>query len=131
MSATAELSYSELMKQASRLLPDEFLDILPPLYSQDANPNPMVVLKLFFVAPTWRWFITEGSPVDDKGVMIHSDDSTARQSEAHDFLFYGIVEGDEREKGYASLRELISTVGKFGQRVERQKNWIPVRESQI
>jgi hypothetical protein len=47
------------------LLPADLRASLPPLYSQEHNPNPRVHLKFFTPDSDWTWFVTEGQPQDD------------------------------------------------------------------
>ena len=82
------------------LLTPEIRAVLPKLYSQDGNDNPIVYAKFFFPAGNWTWFVTEGEPDGD------------------DFRFFGYVIGHEKEWGYFSLNELRSIII-HGLKVER------------
>jgi hypothetical protein len=73
-----------------RLLTDELRARLPPLYSQEAEADPIVYAKFFLPGTGWTWYVTEGSPRGD------------------DFLFFGFVVGLESEFGYFVLSELES-----------------------
>jgi hypothetical protein len=73
-----------------KLLTDELRARLPPLYSQEAEANPIVYAKFFLPGTGWTWYVTEGSPRGD------------------DFLFFGFVVGLESEFGYFVLSELES-----------------------
>ena len=73
-----------------KLLTDELRARLPPLYSQEAEANPIVYAKFFLPGTDWTWYVTEGSPRGD------------------DFLFFGFVVGLESEFGYFVLSELES-----------------------
>ena len=73
-----------------RLLTDELRAKLPPLYSQEAEADPMVYAKFFLQGTGWTWYVTEGSEY------------------GNDFLFFGFVIGLESEFGYFLLSELES-----------------------
>lgn len=98
------------------LLTDEIKTALPALYSQEHQPDPTVIVKLFCPWNGWTWYATEGSPVNADGKMIPSDDT---EQAATDFLFFGWVVGQAPELGYFSLSELESVRGPFGLRIER------------
>src|ERR1700674_4772030 len=82
-----------------KLLTDELRARLPPLYSQEAEDEPVVYAKFFIMG--WTWYVTEGSPQEE------------------DFLFFGFVVGLESEFGYFLLSELESVRNKLGLGVER------------
>ena len=73
-----------------KLLTDELRARLPPLYSQEAEADPIVYAKFFLPGTGWTWYVTEGIPRED------------------DFLFFGFVVGLESEFGYFVLSELES-----------------------
>ncbi len=77
---------------------------LPPLYSQDGkDPSTVrVVVKYFTPDSSWSWYATEGSRQEDG-----------------DMLFFGLADGQHKELGYFSLRELESTTGPMGLHIER------------
>ena len=85
-----------------KLLTKDLEKRIPPLYSQENNPDPTVVVKFFTPTSNWTWYATEG----------------ARQEDG-DFLFFGLVKGFEEELGYFSLRELESVKGPLGLGIER------------
>lgn len=60
-----------------------------PLYSQDGKEIKDVVVKFFHPWSGWRWYVTEG-----------------RKEENGDWLFFGLVEGAEKEWGYFTLSDL-------------------------
>jgi Protein of unknown function (DUF2958) len=97
---------------------------LPVLYSQENNPDPMVVVKFFTPDGAWTWYAIEGSPVDDDG---YYDTDKAKV----DFIFFGLVSGIEVELGYFALSELQSIRGKFGLPVERDLYFEPTRLSEV
>jgi hypothetical protein len=95
------------------LLPKEIETAIPKLYSQEQADDPTVYIKFFDPSGSWTWFATEGE----------------RQSDG-DFLFFGRVDGFEREFGYFSLRELQSVRGRFGLGIERDLWFKPVALSE-
>ena len=97
---------------------------LPALYSQEDNPDPMVVVKFFTSDADWTWYAIEGSPVDADGYYD-------TEKEKVDFLFFGLVSGTAVELGYFSLSELTSIRGKFGLHVERDLSFEPTRLSEV
>ena len=107
-----------------KLLTKELEKALPPLYSQEKTPDPLVVCKFFTPDAGWTWFAIEGSPVDANG--FYDTDK-----EKVDFVFFGLVSGLEVELGYFSLSELKSIRGKFGLPVERDLYFQPTRLSEV
>ena len=65
----------------------------------------IVQVKYFTPASNWTWWATEYDPVEK--------------------LFFGLVEGFERELGYFSLAELESGRGALGLPIERDLHWTP------
>ena len=96
-----------------KLLTKEILKKLPPLYSQENNPDPLVIVKFFDPTGSWSWYAYEGSPEGD------------------DFIFFGLVKGFEDELGNFSLNELTKFRGKFGLGIERDMYFKPIPLSQI
>lgn len=92
----------ELLTQALR-------ETLPALYSQEADPDPIVHAKFFTPDSNWTWYVTEGSPDGD------------------DFRFFGYVKGHEEEWGYFLLSELQSACGPHGLPIERDLYFAPGR----
>ena len=96
------------------LLPNAIRRLLPPLRSLESKGADAVAhLKLFTPDSGWTWWITEGAPEGD------------------DFMFFGLVEGLEKELGYFSLSELQSVRGPLGLGVERDLYWQPKTLRQI
>ncbi len=83
------------------LLPDDLRARLPPLYTQEAEADPMVYAKFFLPGTQWTWYVTEG------------------EAKGEDFLFFGFVVGLEAEFGYFVLSELESVTTPLGLHVER------------
>jgi len=97
-----------------KLLTKEIRKKLPPLYAQeDKGGKAIVHLRLFTPDSGWTWYITEGSPItDDSGKEV-------------DFHFFGLVDGHDKELGYAALSELESVRGPMGLPIERDLWWKP------
>lgn len=93
-----------------KLLTQKLLAKLPPLYSQENEPDPMVICKFFYPDFSWTWYAIEFDGKD---------------------LFFGLVDGDEGELGYFRLSELLTKKGKFGLSVERDLYFKPCRLSEI
>jgi len=89
------------------LLDGELRSRLPPLYSQESEPEPLVQAHFFLPGTLWHWWVTEGEPRGD------------------DFLFFGFVNGLDSEFGYFCLSELESAKGPLGFRVERDLAFQP------
>jgi hypothetical protein len=83
------------------LLTQELRARLPPLYSQEAEEEPMIYAKFFLPGTGWTWYVTEGGEQDG------------------DFLFFGFVVGLESEFGYFLLSELESVRSPLNLSVER------------
>jgi len=94
------------------LLPKEVREKLPPLYSQENEPDPLVIVKYFHPLSSWTWYATEGSP------------------EGEDFLFFGWVNGDFPELGYFSLNEM-QAVKVMGLGIERDLHFTPKKLSEV
>jgi Protein of unknown function (DUF2958) len=107
-----------------QLLTKELKKTLPPLYSQDRNPDPLVVCKFFTPDSTWTWYVYEGSPVDSDGYFDTNNEKV-------DFIFFGLVAGLDVELGYFSLAELTRVRGPFGLPVERDIYFTPTPLSQV
>jgi len=81
------------------LLPESLKERMPPLYAQEHERDPLVVVKYYDPVGSWTWYATEGSPVNEDGYMDTNKEKV-------DFLFFGLVVGFEPELGYFSLNEL-------------------------
>jgi exonuclease III len=97
-----------------KLLTEEIRRNLPPLYAQDGKGGKAVAyVKFFTPSSSWTWWATEGSPIkDENGNEI-------------DFHFFGLVEGQFKELGYFSLKELEEVRGPMGLPIERDLYWQP------
>lgn len=87
-----------------KLLTKAIAKKLPKLYSQDNNPDPMLVVKFFTPDSNWTWYAIEFDGED---------------------TFFGYVEGFEAELGYFSLSELSNARGPLGLPIERDLYWHP------
>ena len=110
------------------LLPVTLKERMPPLYSQEHEPDPLVVCKFFDPVGSWTWYATEGSPVDEDGYYDTNKEKV-------DYLFFGLVVGFVKELGYFSLTELQTLKeGLRGMRalpIERDVHFRPQRLSEI
>ena len=77
-----------------------------PFRSQEKIENPKILVKFFCPWNQWTWFVTE-----------------AEKQEDGDWLFFGLVEGQEKELGYFALSELASVRGRFGLKIERDMHF--------
>ncbi len=96
-----------------KLLTKKLRERLPPLYAQQETEDPMVHIKFFTPDSNWTWYVTEGNAQDD------------------DFIFFGFVEGLEREWGYFALSELESARGPWGLPIERDLYFSPAPFSEV
>ena len=92
------------------LLPVELRKTLPPLYSQESCPTPIVHVKLFTPDSAFTWFVTEGAEQED-GV----------------WLLFGFVIGLDEEWGYSLLSELISKCARPPRPGSRTGSVVPAR----
>ena len=86
------------------LLTKAILKKLPPLYAMEHTKaeNVPVVVKFFCPWGSWSWYATEFDGKD---------------------LFFGLVDGHEKEVGYFRLSELKSLRGPWGLRIERDMHF--------
>ena len=83
-----------------KLLTQEILNRLPPLYAQDGKGLDAIAhVKFFTPDAQWTWYATEYDPQDR--------------------IFFGYVQGIEDEFGYFSLDELQEVRGVLALPVER------------
>jgi hypothetical protein len=92
------------------LLTKENREALPKLYSNEKVEDPVAVVKFFTPDSNWTWYATE----------FDGDD-----------LFFGLVDGFERELGYFSLAELTATRGPLGLPIERDRYFKPTPLSEL
>ena len=94
-----------------KLLTKKLLKQLPPLYSQEDEKDPLIIVKFFTPDANWTWFAWEYDPQDQ--------------------LFFGLVDGFEVEMGYFSLAELQEARGALGLPIERDMYFKPCRKSEV
>ena len=101
---------------------------MPALYSKEHEDDPLVECKFFDPVGSWTWYATEGSPVDEDGYYDTDKPKV-------DYLFFGLVVGQEKELGYFSLNELkTANEGVKGLRalpIERDVHFTPNKLSEI
>ena len=90
-----------------KLITKEIKNKLPKLYEQESKGlNAIVYIKFFTPDSNWSWYATEFDGTD---------------------LFFGLVDGFERELGYFSLSELQSVKGPLGLKIERDLYFKPTK----
>ena len=88
-----------------KLLTKEILEKLPKLYTQEEKGlDAIAVVKFFTPDSNWTWYATEYDGED---------------------LFFGLVDGFEKELGYFRLSELQSVKGALGLPIERDMYFKP------
>lgn len=99
-----------------KLLTEDIKKLIPPLYSTEEVPlnEKVAVVKFFDPYGYWRWYVIEGQEQEDG-----------------DWLFFGLVDGIEREYGYFTLRELESIEFMGTPRIERDLFFSPTPISEI
>ena len=83
------------------LLDDQLRGRLPPLYAQEAEPEPMVYAKFYLPGTRWACYVFEGQP------------------EGQDYVFFGFVSGRESEFAEFHLSDLDAMRSLIGQAVQR------------
>ena len=94
-----------------KLLTDELIKILPPLYSTENIKDPLIQCKFFTPDSSWSWYVLEFDKTNE--------------------IFFGYVCGLENELGYFSLQELESVKGQLGLGIERDTSFKPTKLSVI
>ena len=94
---------------AQMMLTKEIAKKLPKLYETEKVPESEKVLVVKYFCPwnNWTWYGAEYEPEDK--------------------LFFGFVEGFEKEWGYFSLEELESIKGPWGLKIERDYHFNPTK----
>lgn len=93
-----------------KILTKEILAQLPKIGERQDDADPMLVCKFFYPDFSWTWYAIEFDGED---------------------LFFGLVDGFERELGYFTLSELEQNRGKLGCPIERDRYFKPIRLSQL
>ena len=94
-----------------KLLTDELIKNLPPLYATENIKDPLIQCKFFTPDSSWSWYVLEFDKTNE--------------------IFFGYVCGLENELGYFSLEELESVKGQLGLGVERDISFKPTKLSVI
>jgi len=95
-----------------KLLTKSILRSLPPMRSQEKNPDPVAMVKFFNPTGAGTWFATEYDPATEE--------------------FFGLVQiNGEAELGYFSLRELETYRSRLGLGIERDLYFSPTKLSVI
>ncbi len=92
------------------LLTKEIRSRLPPLYSAETEPDPLLRAKFFTPDSNWTWYVIEFDGQD---------------------LFFGLVVGFEAELGYFRLSELQEVRGPLGLPIERDLFFTPIPLSHV
>jgi hypothetical protein len=92
------------------LLTKELRAQLPPLYSQEQEPDLLMLCKFFTPDSTWTWYACEFDGEE---------------------VFFGYVVGFEPELGYFLLSELTRARGPLGLPIERDIHFSPMRLSEV
>lgn len=100
-----------------KLLTQEVRQALPPLYSQEENPDPIVPVKFFCPWNQWTWYAYEGAQEDP--------------SDPDSYNCFGYVVGDYKELGYFNVAELQTIRGPAGLGIERDLRWTPKPLSEV
>ena len=88
-----------------KLITEEIKKVLPKLYEQDGKGlNAIAFVKFFTPDSNWTWYATEFDGKD---------------------IFFGLVDGFEKELGYFSLKELQSVKGPLELKIERDLYFVP------
>ena len=92
-------------QRGMKLLTQELLNKIPPLYAQDGKGGQSIVYTKYFTPDSsWTWYITEYDGED---------------------TFFGLVDGHCKELGYFSLSELEELTGPMGLPIERDLHFTP------
>lgn len=87
-----------------KLLTKEIIKKLPALYATEKTPlkEKPIIVKFFCPWNNWTWYACEADKDEDGEV-----------------IFWGLVEGHEKEFGYFALSELESVIHRSGLKIER------------
>lgn len=88
-----------------KLMTQSIRQTLPPIGGQDGRCGKAIAhVKFFTPDSSWTWYATEFDGED---------------------LFFGLVDGHEREMGYFRLSEMQKARGPLGLAIERDLYWKP------
>jgi hypothetical protein len=93
-----------------QLLAPEILARLPKLGATAGQEDPIAQVKFFYPDFDWTWYAIEFDGED---------------------LFYGLVDGFEKELGFFRLSELLENRGKLGLEIERDFYFEPTPVSRL
>ena len=99
-----------------KLLTKQIIKSLPKLRATEkiAIEDKKIILKFFDPTGSWTWYVVEGESIDN----------------SDDFMFFGLVDGFEREWGYFTLAELRdakkNVLGVRGLPIERDLWFSPI-----
>ena len=94
-----------------KLINNEIKNKLPTLYEQDGKGyDAIAYIKFFTPDSNWSWYVTEFDGKD---------------------IFFGLVDGFEKELGYFSLAELEGVKGPLGLKIERDLYFKPTKLKDI
>lgn len=91
------------------LLPNDLATRMPALYATEQEPDPTAHVRFFTPDSNWTWYGFEYDPADK--------------------IFFGLVDGFEKEWGYFSLDELTEAHGPLGLPIERDLYFKPTPRS--
>ena len=121
-----------------KLLTKEIVNNMPALYeTEDLGNDAPIIVKFFAPWSNWTWYAKEASAivVDD-----HDDDFRyhplrniqydniqkflkGQKTRIADIVFFGLVDGFDKELGYFYMSELLSAKGPWGLRIERDMHF--------
>jgi hypothetical protein len=111
-----------------KLLTNALRKKLPPLRAQeDAGGEAVAYVKFFTPDAQWSWHVLEASGLvtDEDGKVTEVPLSELEPQDEQDVLFFGLVDGMEKELGYFRLSELQEARGPWGLPIERDRGWGP------
>jgi len=118
-----------------KLLTEELRRMIPPLYSQEQEADPLCQVKFFMPDGAFTWYVIEGSTREITGcgfgVNCNYRPLAEYDPSRDDVLFFGYVRGLEAELGYFSLSELTAIRGMLRLPVERDRYFKPTRLSKV
>ncbi len=95
----------DIEARKKELLLDDIREQFPKLYETDGmGLMAIAIVKFFTPDANWTWYATEFDGED---------------------IFFGLVDGFEKELGYFSLHELATIRGRLGLPVERDQTFEP------
>jgi hypothetical protein len=97
-------------------MPPWLAAIVPPLYSQENTPDPIIHARYFDPTGEFTWYVLEYSE---------------RAPDGAERLCFGWVDGFDMELGYFSIAELESTPVRLGLRIERDLYFTPCPVSKV